>query len=222
MSNISNTHNVTPFVSGTSKPLHGQRLIKVGFKKTDKIPNPLPSVCVSVPFHSADMVSPENLQQLLPYIGTMLENAQDGIVRTLYESSNGVKNTIHDDEIGFSAILGYLENEKSGGKLSAEKVAKWFTEQIEENLIVVFADKLGFTSDDLTENQLAVINKHIAGNRDLLCSLTGHKVILQENQINGLRRVLELAVDRDNVWSQLSSKLNDQSAKSADLMMLLD
>lgn len=86
---ITNRHSVVPFTAGESKPMTGQRLAKVGYKSTKKNPARFKSVCVSVPEIPENNIRSE-LDRLIPHVRTMLENAQDGIIRSLYESREGI------------------------------------------------------------------------------------------------------------------------------------
>ncbi len=98
MSNVSNVHDVIPFVAGKSAALSDQRLAKVGYKSSAKNPAKFPSVAVSVPFLSDDSLR-ENMDSLLPYIKGMMEKTQDDVIRSLYESKDGTLKIVQDHEI---------------------------------------------------------------------------------------------------------------------------
>lgn len=215
MSNVSTVHDVKPFKAG-DKALTGQRLAKVGYKKTKDQPNPLPSVCVSVPpINPADIL--ENVQKLLPYIGTMLEDTQDKIIRSLYEASGGNLKIVQDAEISVSACLGFLSAESEGNRLTKETIEKWFDLTLSERVTVWIGGKLGYEMDSLTPEQLATMEKHAKIYREVMGSLAGGATILAEKQIRGMRGALELCEDSDDpMISRLSARLDTMERKNAD------
>lgn len=211
MSNFSTAHNVVPFVAGKSEALTGQRLAKVGYKSTTKNPAKFPSVCASVPMIPAELIQ-ENMARLIPAVRTMLENAQDGILRSLYESSDGTLSQVTDGDLSVEACINFLEAESQGSRLTKEYLAAWFDSQVKENLYVVFAEKLGFIdptdeAPEVTEDQDAVILRHLNGYRDLFGSLAGGKTVLQEKQIEGLNKALDLAAVEDETAGKLRARL---------------
>lgn len=201
---ISNRHTVNAFIAGKSQPMSDQRLAKVGYKSTVKTPAKHPSICVSVPLIME--LDTDQIDRLSPYIVQMLENAQDGIIRSLYESRDGTLSEVSDDDICIDACISYLEAESIGGRLTKEFLEQWFDAQMKDNLTVVVADKLGFS--ELTEDVLVTVGKHVAGYRGLIASLSGGKTLLQEPQIRGLLRALEVSSVDDETATKLNTRLN--------------
>lgn len=205
---ITNRHPLNSFVAGESKALTGQRLAKVGYKQTDAMTKrgeiAPPSVCASVPFLTGEQITP-NIQRLLPYIGTMLENAQDGIIRSLYESSGHAMVTIVDDDISVDACISYMAAEAAGDRLKKEHIVQWFNDHVAENLTVFVADLLKFT--ELTPDNMVVINGHVQNYRNVLSMLASGKTILENKQINGCKRAIALA---DTAGSGIGEKLTQR------------
>lgn len=216
MSNVSTAHTVTLFDAKKSQALFGQRLAKVGYKSTkDKetgksIPPKYPSVCTSVPVIQESDFAP-HMQALMPHIRAMLENAQDGVVRSLYESADGALTQVTDSDISVQACIGWLEAESTGGRLTKEFIEAWFKTSVYDYLVAIVAEKLGYT-DTLTPEQEATIERHVAGYRGLYASLAGGKTVLQESQIRSLSKVLEL-VDTDDTCEKLKARLTSMLAK---------
>ena len=207
---ISNRHTVNQFVSGKSEPMSGQRLSKVGYKTTAKQTAKFPSVCASIPFIQTQDIN-HNLDALIPHIRSMLENAQDGIFRSLYESSDGTLTAVSDDDLSVQACIAFLNAENQGSRLTKEFLEQWFDSQMRDNLFVVIADKLGFS--DITTDVEVTVNKHLAGYKGLISSLAGGKTILQPNQITSLTKALELCSIEDDTSSKLRVRLIAMSAK---------
>jgi hypothetical protein len=219
MSNVSTVHDIKPFKAG-DKALSGQRLAKIGYKKTKNQTNPLASVAVSVPFILPDAVM-ANVQRLLPHIGTMLENAQDGIIRARYEASAGALKIIQDSEISVEACIGFLDAEASGSRLTSEAIEKWFDAELSDNVFAMLAQKLGYLGNDadasLTDAQESTVSKHVKIYKDVLSSLAGGKTMLAEKQIRGCRAALALSPDADDrMVSQLTARLDTMERKNSE------
>lgn len=214
MSNISTRHNVNLFVSGESKPLTGQRLAKVGYKTSKKTPAKFPSVCISVPqidTKTDPFLEFRNGGKFDSIIRDALESAQDGIIKSLYESSGGQLSSVGDDDICLNACLAFIEAENSGGRLTKEFLEAWFDTNVAENLTVVVADKLGF--DDLTDSQMEVIQKHLNGYKALVSSLSGGATILNVQQQNNILRALDIAACDDDTSAKLRARIRNMSEK---------
>jgi hypothetical protein len=221
MSNVSTVHDLKPFKAG-DKPLSGQRLAKIGYKKTKNQTNPLQSVAVSVPFIDPASIT-SNITKLLPYVCNMLESAQDGIIRGLYESSGGNLKIVQDSEISVEACIGFLEAEAAGNRLTSDAVEKWFDAELSDNVFAMLAQKLGFLSVDstpdatLTDAQELTVQKHVKVYRDVLASLAGGKTMLADKQIRGCRNALALAPDADDqMVSRLSARLDTMERKNSE------
>lgn len=218
MSTISNRHQVVPFVAGASAPLSGQRLAKVGYKKTTAMPTPPASVCASVPMiQGADVLN--NVTRLLPFIGAMLESVQDGILRSLYESSDYGLTTVSDDDISVDACISYLQAEAAGDRLKKDQILAWFDSEVSENLTILVAEKLGFS--ELTHEAEKTVSRHVAIYRDLIGMLSGGKTILEPKQIRGCRTAISLAASADRISVRLNDRLTAmESKKVVDILDL--
>lgn len=206
---ISNRHPVNPFIAGSSEAMSDQRLAKVGYKSTKKTPAKFKSVCASVP--AIAELAPEQIQKLLPFICDMLESAQDGIFRSLYESADGMLEVLTDDDISVDACISYLSAEKSGDRLNKEMLERWFDEQMLDNLTVVIAEKLGF--DLSTPDQLVTIGKHTNAYRGMISALSGGKTMYAANQIQGLKKALEVSSVDDEIGKKLMARLVQMESK---------
>lgn len=210
MSHFPSTHLVTTFDSAKSQPLSGQRLAKIRYKTTAKQAAKFPSVCVSVP-PLADSEIMENLPALKVHIRAMLEQAQDGVIRSLYEAAGGNLTSVQDSDISVIACIGYLNAEAEGGRLTKETIEAWFDSSLAEYVTALIAEKLGY-ADDLTVEQEHTIGKHVKGYKDMYSALAGGKTMYQPNQIASLRKVLGL-VDTDELAGKLDARLAGMLSK---------
>lgn len=205
MSNVSNRHSVVPFISGESKALSGQRLAKVGYKSSKQNPAKFPSVCASIPRIPDEMIE-ENVSRLKDHFRGFLETAQDGIFKSLYESRNGSMDAITDEDISIDAIIGFLEAESTGGRLTKETVYQWFDQSASEATIAVICEKLGFP-ESLNEDQMEVVSKHRNAYREVFASLSAGKTMLNQKQINGLETVLGLIDPESDVQVKITKRI---------------
>lgn len=217
---ISNRHNVTPFVSGKSAAMHGQRLAKVGYKSTKAQTAKFPNVCVSIPpIDKNDIV--DNVFQLTDHIRVMLESAQDGIIRSLYESAAGAMIAVSDDDISIASCIAYMEAAENGNRLTKEILSAWFDSNLSENLFIAFAEKLGFT--DITEDVVITVNKHVAAHKAMITALSGGKTSYNHKQCKGLLFDLSLCAENDDTSVKLEKRLNKMMADAeiaVDALML--
>lgn len=208
MAIIGTRHSMALFTAGESKPADGQRLAKVGYKQTEAMTKrgevAPPSICVSLPQVPVDQIR-ANIDRLLPYIGTMIENAQDGIIRSLYESSGHVLGAVDDADVSVSACISFMAAEAAGDRLKKETVEAWFDSEVRDNLTVFLAEKLGF--DELTPDNSKVIDKHVSNYRQLIGSLAGGKTILETKQINGCKKAISLSASADRIAQRLTERL---------------
>lgn len=214
MSNISNRHTVNPFVAGKSEALIGQRLAKVGYKQTDKMTKAgetaLPGICVSVPPIDTSAITGAILDGFMPHLVTLIETAQEGIIRSMNDSSGGTLSAVTDDDISLSAVLAYLSAESAGSRLSQESIGVWFTAQVEDNLSVLIVDKLKFT--DITEDNQPVIDKHVKQYRDICMMICGkglHRNSLSDTQKRTIRTCVKIAADDIGISAKITAKLNE-------------
>jgi hypothetical protein len=215
MSNVSTVHDIKPFKAG-DKALSDQRLAKIGYKKTKDQPNPLPSVCVSVPPVNSEEIR-ENLTALLPYIGTLLEGTQDKIIRARYEATAGALKIIQDSEISVSACISFLHAEANGSRLTIDAIEKWFDATLAERVTVWIGTKLGYDLDSLTTEQMGTMQRHCKIYRDIMTGLSSNRTILAQKQIVGLRGALDLAEDStDPMAVALTTALDTVEGKNAE------
>lgn len=220
MSNVSNIHDIVPFIAGKTAALTGQRLAKVGYKSTKKTPAKFSNIAVSVPHINPEDIT-ENITTLLPYIGTMLEGVQDGIIRGLYEGENGKLKTVSDADISVQACISYLEAEAAGDRLKKEHIEAWFDRVCADNVFTLVAEKLGYGEDDLTPEQMATVDKHVKVYRDILSMLAGGKTVLTPVQIKSCKVVVEVSSDDSGIGTKLLARLTAMEKPKA-LPELLD
>lgn len=204
MSNVSNRHNVNPFVAGKSQALTSQRLSKIGYKTTKKQAAKYKSVCVSVPAMTVPMYE-EHYERLNPFIQTLLENAQDGIIRSLYESVGGALTSVSDEEISVSACINFLTAEASGDRLNAQMLGDWFDAQIRDAFTVLLCEQ-----NKIEDTEDVRVVQTVNGYRGVVQSINGRNSLTPQ-QRNEVRNLLKACECTDSeIGGKVLAKLDEQ------------
>jgi hypothetical protein len=208
---ISTRHSIMPFVSGETAPMQGQRLAKVGYKDRGENKAKFPSIAISVPFIDPTELE-SNFKRLLPHFGTFLEGVQDSVIRSLHESSGGTLREVSDDDIGITACLNYLEAASGGTRLSAETIRAWFVSDLQDNLSVMIAEKLGF--EEMSPGQMEVIAKKLHAYAETFCMLAGKSVSWPDGKLKSLKTAVDLAADSE-LTAKITRKITELAEKPA-------
>jgi hypothetical protein len=220
MSVVSNRHNVNLFVAGKSQALANQRLAKIGYKKTKECPNPLASVCVSVPVVETIFTLPEH-KALNPHIVAVIEKAQDGIIRKLYEAAPAafVGSSVSDDDLTIAKCVEYLEDEETGGRMTIEKLALWFDASLAETLVEFLKVHAAnqFTGDDLTK----AVAGSLKGYKEMITGLSGGKTHYDAVQRKKLFTILALTSEGDETADKLGKRLEAMAVKDEKMAALV-
>lgn len=218
MSVVSDRHSIVTFKAGKTVPFEGQRLAKIGWKTTKKTKAPFANIAVSVPQVSELTITENQNQRLRPFLMGLLESAQDSIIRSLYESSQGVLSTVSDADISIDSCIAFLEAEATGERLKKEHIESWFDAELSDNLFVVVAEKLGF--NEPSEAQEVQIRKHVQVYRDVLSMLAGGKTHLAPPQIKGCKSALSLVDCEDGIPAKLMKRL--ESMERVNMVEVLE
>lgn len=215
---ISNRHTVVKFVSGETKAMTGQRLAKVGYKSTKKNPAKFNSIAVSVP-HINPAEIEKNYIKLLPHIGALIENAQDGIIRSLYESSDGKLTEVGDNDISVEACIAYMNSDSDGGRLTKAYLESWFDSNCADMLFVAIAEKCGYGGNgiDPTPEQTVQLNNSVKIYRDLISSLSGGATMFTPGQINGVKKMFDTLMIGDDTEKKLIARIKKMEEKKEEV-----
>lgn len=219
MSVISDRSSFVPFVSngaGKSKALNGQRLVKVIYKSRGDTKAKLPNVCASVPVLIDEEIA-GNINALMPHIRSLVANAQDGIAKERYEAGAA---TIGNEEISVAACIAYLDAESSGSRLSGDDIRLWFTNELQDVLMLAIAEKMN-VSDTPSDEEAKKIEQALAVYRDKLASLAGGKTAFSEQVCDRLLNVLPLVDENDPMVQRLSKRLSDMKLAHNDVLFAL-
>jgi len=139
MSVISDRHQFSQLTK-FSKPLDGQRLVRLIAKGENKSPNLSESMCVSIPQVTQDQVA-DAIDRLLPHVVGLVQGAQDKIIRE-YRITSG-HDGVGDNAIGMEEVIQWLDANAAGDRVSAEYLTEWFKEEYWDAATQYVASALG-------------------------------------------------------------------------------
>ena len=215
-------HSVVAYDPKASKPFTGQRLSKVTFKTVTDKESALcgikrESKCVSLPvIKSDDVVS--NIVILAPAISEYLMSVQDKIVRERVEANAA---HITREEMSITAIVDWLESNNESGRLTKESVGQWFVDNIECELAVRLAEKLG-VSDVPTEQENKQIMAVVSTFKDKVSSLAGGKTSYEPKLCESLIKAISFAPAGDALAARFTARLEKMIAESKVGINLMD
>lgn len=208
MSAISNTHNIKEYVIGVTKPFIGQRLSKVTYK-IDKTTGIKPdSVCVSVSAVQDNDIA-DKIEQFIPHIKALVERTQDLIIRNLHESKASV---VSDNDINMNAVLEYLNEESSGGRVTKKDASEWFDSVLSDPLAVALATKLGVSTEPSKEDS-DKIERLVSEFKNNISALTAGNVKYDPPVCDVLSKALALAPEEDVMRIKFEKRLDNMRNK---------
>lgn len=209
MSNLTSVHDIVTYTKA-SKPFDGQRLATLTYKTDKKTGIKKESKCASVP-RITDITSTD-VMALKPYLVEWLELKQDAIIRE--RNDTGLKHVATED-ISISSICEYLDSESKGSRFTKEYLIEWYIESLEENLLVLIMERLGFDANTMTPAQEAQVLKLGQNYRESFAALAGGATMYGEEKCKQLLRALEFASEGPTT-SRLVERLTKMMVPKAE------
>jgi len=148
--NLDGNYTFMPYDAKAPVVEKGLRTIKVMYKKNMKTGTiGGNNVCIlAKPLDIEEDIKP-NIEKLLPYILTLCEAEQDKLVKS-FHTSDDVE--IIPSSINIEAIINSLEAARTESlRINKELLGSWFDSSMADTLTVLFADKLGISSEPSQE-----------------------------------------------------------------------
>jgi hypothetical protein len=217
MSNISNQHPFQAYASSgkeKSVALSGQRLLVVRYRKTEGKAAVRNSVCASVPTLTRDEVIP-HIDALMPHVISMIQSVQDSIGREGYEAGSTYVST---ESISVSSCLAYLTQQAAGERLTADVIREWFSSELQDILMLAFAEKMGL-SDAPTDEETHKLGQILNVYRDKFASMAGGRTMFDAGTRAKLSRALELIDCSEGIGAKLQAKLQAMNNVNVEEML---
>lgn len=218
---MNNNHSVVEYTAGVTKPLKDQRL-SVLFWKTDKTSGvKRESKCVSIPKLAASDISQEQLVAMVPHVLELLVVAQNKIIREAVESKGA--STILGADITVAKCIEYLNEVGSGAdsqRLTSEVITSWYTEVIEDQVMLAVSEKLGI-GDNPTDEQYQKVEAICSKYKETIGKLASGSFKLPKDYAVLVKKVISFAPADDAIAGKLIGRLDSMINKSEDLLLAL-
>lgn len=168
----------------------GERLVKCLYKtnkQTGKAAGTNSYILVPES-HLSEQVVLDNAAKLAPYISAFLQDQEDKLIKE-HHVKGGLG--FSDTWLGLDKILEALDSAGQGNRLNKEKIETWFASDMQELLLVAFADKMGI-SDTPTEAEMAKLLEVVAVYRAKFASLASGKTAYRKEEAELLQRALDV------------------------------
>ena len=168
---------------------------------------------IYVPDSITEEVIGENIDKLLPFFISYLQEQENQIVREMHKSGAV---TVYPTNIGIQKVIDKLESSSDGARLNKEMLESWFDSDIADNLKVLFADKLQLSTD------APKVYDIVAVYRKKLCSLASPKVHMSKNEATTLQTALDATSSKDTViGNKLYNRLESMKVSEQELLLAL-
>lgn len=122
-------------------------------------------------------------------IVNFLQDTQDKMIRKIADSG---RNIITDSDLDPVAMRAFLEEtDDSIGRLSKDKIVAWFTTEVQDSLMLAFADRLGI-GDTPTPEQQTKLEQTLAGYRDCFAQMASKNPTVEERVGVNLLKALDM------------------------------
>lgn len=132
--------------------------------------------------HLTDELVAARIDELAPYLTGYLQGVEDTDIKAQHKKN---ASRIYTEYLSLDKIIEALEASEAGTRLNAEKIEKWFTDNLADSLILAFATKLGIEGEP-TEEQIAKIEQVVNAYNKKFQSLAGGRTVLKENDCKAM------------------------------------
>lgn len=183
----------------------GTRVIKCLYKETkDKITGKVKrageNAYIKVPTaHITADVLEKEFKVLAPYFVAYLQGEEDKLVKEAHRTGSiGFGETF----FGLSKIVEFIEAETQGARLNTEVINAWFEEEVEENLLLAFTEKLGINALKPTDAELAKLQAITGAYKAKFGSLASGKTQYRKEEAELLQKALEITGAKSGILGE--------------------
>lgn len=201
----------------------GMRLVKCLYKtnaKTGKAAGKNSYILVPEQ-HLSEEVMVENAALLAPYVAAFMQEQEDKLIKD-HHVSGGLG--FSDSWLSLQKILEALDSAGQGNRLNKEKIETWFASDMEELLLVAFADKMG-VGDSPTEAEMQKLAEITGVYRTKFASLASGKTTYRKEEAELLQRALDvtgLSTDGNLLGARFYARLESmKTVQDNSLLMAL-
>lgn len=148
----------------------------------------------------------ENVEALKLHVLAMLEAEQDKIAKGFHLAGSSL---VSPSNLTVVEIIKSLEAERESGRMNKEILTDWFTETLADNLMLLFAGKLG-VSEVPTVEESKKVERFVDVYKNKFCGLASNLVTYQKDEAEKLLIAMEKCeVDfvNDSIAGKVKEKL---------------
>jgi len=200
--------------------IEGCRVVKVLYKENPKTGTKAgENSYINIPCnHLTEEVLKENFDRLSEFFLSYMQEQENQIIKAHHKAGG----------LGFTAsflsldkIVDYLQETGQSARLNKEKIANWFTSEMEDKLIDAFAGKLGIDIASPTDSELEKLAAITATYRAKYESLASPKVVYKKEECELLQKALNVTgADKSVIGSKFVSRLESMKNVSANDLLL--
>jgi len=158
------------------------------------------------------------IAELAPYVVAYLQGVEDLALKEYHR--NGGTN-YYTAGMSLDSIIERLEASSEHNRLNKESIEAWFTEEVEESLSLLFAEKLGL-DESSSEAELMRLETVLAGYKAKFAGLANPKQVLKEADCKALISVIEACeLVGNNYGKRFTIRLEKMIQKTDDLLLAL-
>lgn len=201
----------------------GKRLVKCLYKGGEGKKKVRENEYVLIPAHITPEIVWENVEKLMPFIISFLEDTEDKWIK---EDHRKGRESVYLPALGIDKVIELLIEEESSGRLSKEVIETWFDDHMFAGITELGAASLGVDLDNLEgtdEDKINRLSKIVDAYKAKFCSLAGGKTILVDEDKEAMKSVLAKieGASESHIGVKIKMRLENMKEKEADILTML-
>ena len=164
------------------------------------------------------ILEPSNIKMILPHIRKLLETVENKYLKERHSKDKADR--IMPNELGMSHLLELLATENAGARLNKEDIKEWFKSDVEAELMILIASKLGIDIAEASDKELEKVIVLCGVYKAKFLRLVVNTTSFPEAEAEALINVLDkTGASMSTIGTRFRNRLIDISKKADDLMM---
>jgi hypothetical protein len=183
----------------------GTRIVKCQYKSS-KGKEARQAQYVRIPDYISEDTVADNIGELMPYIVNWLQDSEDSMIKV--DHAKGLTQ-VYVDGLGVEKIMTFLEISGSGNRLNGDKIAAWFSADLEGLIKSKLFERLGINpnQENVSETDKQKVELITQSYLDKLVSLASPKTTMSEANCEVLIKLIEDSYENSDVISVVASNL---------------
>lgn len=159
--------------------------------------------------HITEQVVIEGIERLAPYLVGYLQSVEDKMINA--DHRKGAL-SVYTDGLTLDKIVEHIESTEAGSRLNKEMLTLWFTDHVANKLGDLFAAKLGFDPETISDDEMQKLIKIVQAYQVKFEALASPKVSVKPEDCAAMIKVIDQCeVAGTSIGSKLKIKLDTLS-----------